>query len=44
MFCSYNVMQGKGDGLPILRSGLHDNWDDPDGYYGKYVGIFLFLY
>uniref|UniRef100_A0A2C9UKE1 non-specific serine/threonine protein kinase n=1 Tax=Manihot esculenta TaxID=3983 RepID=A0A2C9UKE1_MANES len=32
---------GKGDGLPILRSGLHDNWDDPDGYYGYRFGEIL---
>ncbi|KAI8539159.1 hypothetical protein RHMOL_Rhmol09G0159900 [Rhododendron molle] len=24
---------GKGDGLVIERSGLHDNWDDAEGYY-----------
>ncbi|KAI8032705.1 hypothetical protein LOK49_LG01G00200 [Camellia lanceoleosa] len=24
---------GKGDGLTIERSGLHDNWDDAEGYY-----------
>lgn len=33
MFC---FMQGKGDGLRIERSGLHDNWDDAEGYYSKY--------
>ncbi|XP_021854061.1 uncharacterized protein [Spinacia oleracea] len=26
---------GKGDGLPFEQSGLHDNWDDPEGYYSK---------
>jgi serine/threonine-protein kinase PRP4 len=34
--CALNVLQGKGEGLPIVRSGLHDNWDDPVGYYSKY--------
>ncbi|WCJ24560.1 Protein kinase superfamily protein [Euphorbia peplus] len=29
---------GNGDGLPIVRSGLHDNWDDADGYYGYRFG------
>jgi hypothetical protein len=29
-------MQGKEDGLRIERSGLHDNWDDAEGYYSKY--------
>ncbi|KAI8032415.1 hypothetical protein LOK49_LG01G02502 [Camellia lanceoleosa] len=28
--------KGKGDGLTIERSGLHDNWDDAEGYYSKY--------
>ncbi|KAF2311134.1 hypothetical protein GH714_019650 [Hevea brasiliensis] len=32
---------GKGDGLPIMRSGLHDNWDDSDGYYGYRFGEIL---
>ena len=27
--------QGKGDGLRVERSGLHDNWDDAEGYYSK---------
>lgn len=30
------VLQGKGDGLAIERSGIHDNWDDAEGYYSKY--------
>lgn len=25
--------QGKGDGLQVERGGLHDNWDDAEGYY-----------
>ena len=29
-------MQGKEDGVRIERSGLHDNWDDAEGYYSKY--------
>lgn len=29
--------QGKGDGVRIERSGLHDNWDDAEGYYSKYL-------
>ena len=36
-------LQGKGDGLRIERSGLHDNWDDADGYYSKYSDIFVYL-
>lgn len=32
---------GKGDGLPIERSGLHDNWDDPEGYYSFRLGEIL---
>lgn len=28
-------LQGKGDGVRIERSGLHDNWDDAEGYYSK---------
>lgn len=39
--CALNFLQGKGDGLPIMRSGLHDNWDDPVGYYCKYSNIWL---
>lgn len=26
-------LQEKGDGLAVDRSGLHDNWDDAEGYY-----------
>lgn len=29
---------GKGDGLRIERSGLHDNWDDAEGYYSYRFG------
>lgn len=29
---------GKGNGLPIERSALHDNWDDADGYYSYRFG------
>lgn len=32
-FCS---LQCKGNGFQIERSGLRDNWDDAEGYYGKY--------
>ncbi|XP_012082071.1 serine/threonine-protein kinase prpf4B isoform X2 [Jatropha curcas] len=32
---------GKGDGLPIVRSGLNDNWDDAEGYYGYRFGEIL---
>ncbi|XP_024463134.2 uncharacterized protein LOC18101498 isoform X5 [Populus trichocarpa] len=32
---------GKGEGLPIVRSGLHDNWDDPVGYYSHRFGEVL---
>ncbi|EEF33239.1 prp4, putative [Ricinus communis] len=28
----------KGDGLPITRTSLYDNWDDADGYYGYRFG------
>ncbi|GKU90347.1 hypothetical protein SLEP1_g4351 [Rubroshorea leprosula] len=31
----------KGEGLPIIRSGLHDNWDDAEGYYSYRVGEIL---
>ncbi|KAM3375974.1 hypothetical protein P3S68_014688 [Capsicum galapagoense] len=27
--------KGKGDGLPTERNCLHDNWNDPEGYYCK---------
>ncbi|CAH2045466.1 unnamed protein product [Thlaspi arvense] len=30
------LMRGKGDGVPMVRSGLHDNWDDAEGYYSKH--------
>ncbi|GFS44349.1 protein kinase superfamily protein [Actinidia rufa] len=30
--------KGKGDGLVIERSGLHDNWDDAEGYYSYRFG------
>ncbi|KAJ4974487.1 hypothetical protein NE237_007661 [Protea cynaroides] len=32
---------GKGDGLHIERSGLHDNWDDAEGYYSYRFGEIL---
>ncbi|GAV59194.1 Pkinase domain-containing protein [Cephalotus follicularis] len=32
---------GKGEGLQIVRSGLHDNWDDADGYYSYRFGELL---
>ncbi|XP_008446582.2 uncharacterized protein LOC103489271 isoform X2 [Cucumis melo] len=32
---------GKSDGLQIERSGLHDNWDDADGYYNYRFGEVL---
>ncbi|XP_057528656.1 uncharacterized protein LOC130807464 [Amaranthus tricolor] len=31
----------KGDGMPVERSGLHDNWDDPEGYYSFRFGEIL---
>lgn len=37
-------LQGKGDGLQIERSGLHDNWDDAEGYYSKSVINLSFLF
>ncbi|XP_059649397.1 uncharacterized protein LOC132295237 [Cornus florida] len=33
--------QGKGDGIAIERSGLHDNWDDAEGYYSYRFGEIL---
>ncbi|OWM75785.1 hypothetical protein CDL15_Pgr009429 [Punica granatum] len=32
---------GKGGGLRIERSGLHDNWDDAEGYYSYRFGEIL---
>eukprot|EP00268_Persea_americana_P010321 TRINITY_DN141_c0_g1_i1.p1 TRINITY_DN141_c0_g1~~TRINITY_DN141_c0_g1_i1.p1 ORF type:complete len:1151 (+),score=273.84 TRINITY_DN141_c0_g1_i1:170-3622(+) len=32
---------GKGDGLQVERSGLHDNWDDAEGYYSYRFGEVL---
>ncbi|TMW93629.1 hypothetical protein EJD97_011365 [Solanum chilense] len=32
---------GKGDGVTVERSGLHDNWDDPEGYYSYRFGEIL---
>ncbi|KAJ8570134.1 hypothetical protein K7X08_006711 [Anisodus acutangulus] len=32
---------GKGDGVAVERSGLHDNWDDPEGYYSYRFGEIL---
>ncbi|KAL2324073.1 hypothetical protein Fmac_023131 [Flemingia macrophylla] len=32
---------GKGDGLLIERVGLHDNWDDAEGYYSYRIGEIL---
>ncbi|KAG4984576.1 hypothetical protein JHK87_029325 [Glycine soja] len=32
---------GKGDGLLIERAGLHDNWDDAEGYYSYRIGEIL---
>lgn len=34
--------QGKGDGGRIERSALHDNWDDAEGYYSKYLNGLLY--
>ncbi|XP_010514208.1 PREDICTED: serine/threonine-protein kinase prpf4B-like isoform X2 [Camelina sativa] len=31
----------KGDGVPMVRSGLHDNWDDAEGYYSYQFGELL---
>nr|XP_017234883.1 PREDICTED: serine/threonine-protein kinase prpf4B [Daucus carota subsp. sativus] len=33
--------QGKENGLKIERSGLHDNWDDAEGYYSYRFGEVL---
>ncbi|KAI9084931.1 hypothetical protein K1719_033104 [Acacia pycnantha] len=32
---------GKGDGLRVDRGGLHDNWDDAEGYYSYRFGEIL---
>ncbi|KAL2546389.1 serine/threonine-protein kinase prpf4B-like [Forsythia ovata] len=32
---------GKGEGLAVEKSGLHDNWDDAEGYYGYRFGEIL---
>ncbi|XP_058079319.1 uncharacterized protein LOC131227532 isoform X2 [Magnolia sinica] len=32
---------GKGDGFQVERSGLHDNWDDAEGYYSYRFGEVL---
>ncbi|KAK6134076.1 hypothetical protein DH2020_032173 [Rehmannia glutinosa] len=32
---------GKGDGVAVEKSGLHDNWDDAEGYYGYRFGEVL---
>ncbi|XWS69786.1 hypothetical protein CRYUN_Cryun04dG0208500 [Craigia yunnanensis] len=32
---------GKGDGLPFIRSGLLDTWDDAEGYYSYRFGELL---
>ncbi|KAK7310038.1 hypothetical protein RJT34_07236 [Clitoria ternatea] len=32
---------GKGEGLRIERGGLHDNWDDAEGYYSYRFGEIL---
>lgn len=32
---------GKGDGLALERSSLHDNWDDAEGYYSFRFGEIL---
>ncbi|KAL1553552.1 non-specific serine/threonine protein kinase [Salvia divinorum] len=32
---------GKGDGLAVEKSGLNDNWDDAEGYYGYRFGEVL---
>ncbi|KAK6157656.1 hypothetical protein DH2020_011904 [Rehmannia glutinosa] len=33
--------KGKGDGVAVEKSGLHDNWDDAEGYYGYRFGEVL---
>ncbi|XP_011077099.1 serine/threonine-protein kinase prpf4B [Sesamum indicum] len=32
---------GKGDGVAVEKSGLNDNWDDAEGYYGYRFGEVL---
>jgi len=32
---SFLSLKGKGEGLRIERGGIHDNWDDAEGYYSK---------
>ena len=31
---NHTPFQGKGDGIAVEKSGLNDNWDDAEGYYG----------
>ncbi|KAF3792540.1 Serine/threonine-kinase PRP4-like protein [Nymphaea thermarum] len=33
--------KGRGDGLQVDKNGLHDNWDDPEGYYTYRIGEVL---
>jgi hypothetical protein len=35
------IGQGKDDGLHMERNALHDNWDDADGYYSKFLLHFV---
>lgn len=41
----FNVLylKGKAEGLKIVRSGLHDNWDDAEGYYSKLLLLSVFF-
>ncbi|KAG6410333.1 hypothetical protein SASPL_128391 [Salvia splendens] len=36
-----NLLHGKGDGIAVEKSGLNDNWDDAEGYYGYRFGEVL---
>lgn len=33
-YLNHTLLQGKGDGIAVEKSGLNDNWDDAEGYYG----------
>ncbi|KAG5598389.1 hypothetical protein H5410_029759 [Solanum commersonii] len=35
------MLKGKGDGMPTERNCLHDNWNDPEGYYRYRFGEIL---
>lgn len=38
-YLNHTLLQGKGDGVAVEKSGLNDNWDDAEGYYGMCLTI-----